>query len=159
MDRNHLPPRPGCLPGRFFCPKSEKQVQNHDLFTFRLDKQDTVSYTIGMDNEMTNTNEQQKRVTRATIKAFLRRNNGRVFIKNDSDFDGSVDCVMPCSGKWRKAKPTERLPENTLGMHGAWFVGRSNDWFSRYSADGFTGYSISNCCGSFVIATADEVQG
>ncbi len=97
----------------------------------------------------------EKKVTMATIKAFIRRNSDNMLIKNDSDFDGMVDCVMPCSGKWREAAPTDRLQKNTLGVAGAWFVGRSNDFFSRYSSDGFTGYSVSNCCGSFVLATAD----
>jgi len=97
--------------------------------------------------------QRKKRITRATIKAFIRQSGDKLWIKNDSDFDGMVDCVMPCSSTWRHAEPTERLAENTLGVRGAWFVGRSQDWFSPYCADGFEGYDVSNCCGSFTVAT------
>ena len=41
---------------------------------------------------------------------------------------------------------------HTLGVVGAWFVGRSRDYFSPFNEDGWTGIRVSNSCGSFVLA-------
>ena len=94
-----------------------------------------------------------KKITLATIKSFIRKNKGNLFIKNLTDFDGMVDCVMPCrNSEFNVAEETIRAIDNTLGINGAWFVGRSNDFFEEYLDKFYTGYKISNCCGSFIIA-------
>lgn len=92
------------------------------------------------------------KITLATIKSFVRKNRDKLWISNRSDFDGMVDCVMPCSGKWREARKTDRLLDNNLGIAGAWFVLRGGDWYSAYNANGFVGYHISNSCGDFNLA-------
>lgn len=97
-----------------------------------------------------------KKITLATIKAFVRRNRDQLWISNGSSFDGMVDCVMECSGKWRQAEQIDRHVSNTLGVGGAWFVLRSNDWFSAFEADGFQGYAITNSCGSFRLAVRSK---
>lgn len=93
-----------------------------------------------------------KKITLATVKSFIKKNAGKLYISERSRFDGMVDCVMPSGDKsFRKAQPGTH--ERSMGVSGAWFVGQSRDWFSVYvDADGFYGYNVSNCCGSFVLA-------
>lgn len=97
-----------------------------------------------------------KKTTRATIKSFIKKNKAALFIKYKSNFDGMTDCVMPTGqNSFEAAQDTTSHIDNTLGIKGAWFVGGaggSKDWFKPFNVDGFTGYSVSNCCGSFVIA-------
>ena len=62
--------------------------------------------------------------TLATIKSFIRKNPA-LYIKNLSNFDGMVDCVMPCDDQgFRPVSAPEQgyNHENKLGIRGAWFV-------------------------------------
>lgn len=94
------------------------------------------------------------KVTLSTIKAFVRKNEGRLHIKEKSRFDGMVDCVMPTGdGAFHPALKDERgFTDNTMDIQGAWFVKGSRDWFTPYEDEKFVGYDISNCCGSFTLA-------
>jgi hypothetical protein len=97
----------------------------------------------------------QKRITLATVKAFIRRNDS-LHIRIDSEFDGMVDGVRQIRNP--QFRPVLRAGVDlnkryTLGIPGAWFVGQSRDYFSPYSdGDGYIGYEISNACASFVLA-------
>jgi hypothetical protein len=96
-----------------------------------------------------------KKVTRSTIKSFIKREMSRdnLYIKNNSSFDGMVDCVMPITDTgFRKATPSNLSEDYTLGVSGAWFVGSSRDYFTPFANDNFIGYEVDNCCGSFLIA-------
>ena len=96
-----------------------------------------------------------KRVTMATVKSFIRKNRDNLLIKNLSDFDGMVDCVMPANDTgFRKAQEPEqgRNHENCLGIRGAWFVLGGGDRFSPFNDNGVTGFEVYNCCGNFVLA-------
>lgn len=95
------------------------------------------------------------KVTMATIKSFVRKNQDKLYISCLSSFDGMTDCVQQsddCS--FAPAKPTElnNSGTHTLGIRGAWFVGHSRDYFTPFSDSGFVGYEVSNCCGNFRIA-------
>ena len=93
--------------------------------------------------------------TMATIKSFIKKNDGKLFIKNLSDFDGMVDCVMPCNDKgFRVAtKPEQgRNHENCLNIRGAWFVLGGGDRVYEFSDGQFEGFEIYNCCGNFILA-------
>jgi len=92
--------------------------------------------------------------TMATIKSFIRKNPA-LYIKNLSNFDGMVDCVMPCNDQgFRPVSAPEQgyNPENKLGIRGAWFVLGGGDRVYDYSEAGFTGYEVYNSCGNFVLA-------
>lgn len=96
-----------------------------------------------------------KRVTMATIKAFIRKNQGQLQIRNKSHFDGMTDCVEECkSPAFRAVQPPDNASHlaHTLGIRGAWFVGQSRDYFTRFENQYYFGYEISNSCGSFVLA-------
>lgn len=94
-----------------------------------------------------------KRITLATIKSFLRRNQGQVYIKITSHFDGMIDGTREVdSPAFELARTTDRNMQYTLGLAAAWFVGESRDWFGAYEDEQYQGYTVSNCCASFIIA-------
>ena len=102
-----------------------------------------------------------KRVTLATIKAFIRRHRAELLISYLSDFDSMTDCVQPCSGKGfvPAQEPDEgRNHSNCLGIRGAWFVFDSRDYFEPIERDGVTGYHVYNGCGSFDIGVRTSDQ-
>lgn len=91
-----------------------------------------------------------KKVTRATLKTFINKNINNLYIKNKSNFDGMVDCVMDNQGaQYRKAVPATAESTYNLGIAGAWFVGQSRDYFEVIETAEYFGYNVSNCCGSF----------
>lgn len=96
-----------------------------------------------------------KRITLATIKAFIRKNADTLHVLNKSKFDGMTDgCESTGEKAFSKALPSDR-PDclaHDLGIHGVWFVGSSRDHFTVHEENGFRGYSVFNCCGSFVLA-------
>jgi len=94
-----------------------------------------------------------KKITLATVKAFIRKHAAELHIHCLSDFDGMIDCVSAIPGsKMRPVTPATTNLECTLGIAGAWFVGSSRDYFSPYDQAGFVGIEVSNSCGNFVLA-------
>jgi hypothetical protein len=93
-----------------------------------------------------------KKITRTTIKKFIKDNKKGLYIKKTSDFDGMIDCVREVDSGFIRVPQDSEFSEYTLGVPGAWFVGSSRDYFQPYSDDFMIGYSISNCCGSFILA-------
>lgn len=94
-----------------------------------------------------------KKITLATIKSFIKNNQGNLFIQVKSDFDGMTDCVQSVKGDFVPVTGYNPDDKNTLGLNGAWFVGSSRDYFSPYCDATYEGYHIYNCCGSWNIAT------
>lgn len=90
------------------------------------------------------------RITRATIKSFIKKNPDNLHIKQLSSFDGMVDCVMPIEDTFSKAQKSEHNFNYTLGIDGAWFCGR--ELYTPYEDNGFMGYRVYNVCGSFILA-------
>ena len=96
-----------------------------------------------------------KRTTLATFKAFLRRNDGRVEIRNLSRFDGMTDGVE--QSKDREFRPLtsevqSRQCDSNLGLNGVWLVGSGRNYFKPFNDGVHTGINVSNCCGSFDVA-------
>lgn len=95
----------------------------------------------------------EKKITRSTFKSFLKKNEGKIFVKKDSDFDGMTDCVQHNNdAKFAPAYFTDRNFDNTLGVVGVWLVGSSRDYFKHYEDDKFVGIKYYNCCGSGIVA-------
>lgn len=96
----------------------------------------------------------EKKVTLATIKSFVKRelknNNLHINVKNK--FDGMIDCVTARDGDFTKAVTSPQIFTNNVGIEGIWFVGQSRDYFKPYEDDNYIGYTVSNCCGSFIVA-------
>ena len=85
-------------------------------------------------------------------KAFLKANEGKLWIKHNSSFDGNTDCVMPNNdaGYKKIESSIDFENKNTLGV-GGWLVGSSRDYFTEIE----NGFEVLNCCGSFQIITRD----
>lgn len=95
------------------------------------------------------------RVTRATLKSFIRKNEGKLLVSCRSSFDGMVDgCVDASDKSFQPARPTDIkcAPENTLGIAGVWLVLGGRDRIDRFEADGMTIMDVYNCCGHFQLA-------
>lgn len=96
-----------------------------------------------------------KKITKTTFKSFVKKNEGKLFIQVQSDFDPMVDCVMPNNDKafkkLEKKEGTTYQLDHDLGYNGIWLVGSSRDWFEAYEDDNFIGYEYYNCCGSALV--------
>ncbi|MEY5020578.1 MAG: hypothetical protein RJA91_113 [Pseudomonadota bacterium] len=94
-----------------------------------------------------------KKITKATIKSFIKKNSGKVYIQLESKFDGMIDGIRSINDRFSIAQPESKNEKYTFGISGAWFVGHSRDYFKAYEDEQFSGYYIYNSCGSFILAT------
>ncbi len=93
------------------------------------------------------------KITKATVKSFIRNNISDMYINVRGSFSGMTDGVESCDGGFVRVEKTDRHVSNTLGIDGAWFVGQSRDYFAPYEDDnGYKGIAVHNCCGYFEIA-------
>ena len=97
-----------------------------------------------------------KRITIATIKSFIKKNNDKLLINVKSKFDGMTDGLEDKKDGFTKAVINlEHVnTENTLGVEKAWFVGFSRDWFEAFENETLIGYQVTNSCGRFILAIA-----
>lgn len=103
--------------------------------------------------------EQPKKITLATLKAFVKKTfPDNLYVKTLSDFDGQVDCVMPTHDEFKRVFAVNYENKRSWDIKGIWFVGESRDYIEAYDDGEFTGYQISNCCGSFILATKIESE-
>lgn len=94
-----------------------------------------------------------KKITIATVKSFINKNQGKLLIMTASHFDGMQDMVTYSDNpKFYPLQKTENKCSNNLGFCGVWFVGRGDDMCSKYETEQLTGFSVYNCCGSWNIA-------
>lgn len=100
---------------------------------------------------------EQKKITRATLKSFIRKNREKLLIKVTSRFDGQTDGVESIpNAKFVPAESTVFDPSYTLGISGVWVVGGSRNSFSHFEDEGHVGIRGYNCCGAFVVAIRKE---
>jgi hypothetical protein len=99
--------------------------------------------------------EIKMKITKTTIKSFVKKNFDKLHIKKLSSFDGMVDCVMPIEDTFNKAQKSEHNLDYTIGIKGAWFCGGES--YTPYNDNGFMGYRVYNVCGSFILAIPSEV--
>jgi hypothetical protein len=97
------------------------------------------------------------KITKATIKKFIRDNKENLNINVKSKFDGMYDCAMPLDGGFRKVDETTKMLDNTMGIDGLWIVGSGGNYFTAHDDGLFAGIEIYNCCGTSVIAVRKEV--
>lgn len=112
-----------------------------------------------------NTATPTRKITVATVKAFIRRNRHRLLVNTRSTFDGMQDMVVANDRQgWAPAEVATQYDEKTgefvpvnedsprsLGLQGIWFVGDSGDRCQRVEKDGVHGYEVNNCCGSWQV--------
>jgi len=100
-----------------------------------------------------------KKITLATVKSFIKKNQDQLFIKLISKFDGMTDGIsftkdagfIPAEKDTTESKNSD-YNDRTHGIKGAWFVGSSRDYFTAFEDDNLIGYKVSNSCGSFILA-------
>jgi len=105
-----------------------------------------------MRDENKTEDKKMKKITRATIKKFVREND-KLYVNVKREFDGMIDGCRDHHNGFVPAKQTTEHAEHTLGVTGVWLVGQSRDYFRKYEDGAFDGYEVSNCCGCFIIAT------
>lgn len=102
-----------------------------------------------------------KKITRASLKSFIKRNENNLYVNHKRTFDGMVDGCVSLDDGWKPSIKTERSVNHTLGIDGLWIVARSAgsgaDYFTLFNQDGYIGIEISNCCGYSIIAVKQEV--
>lgn len=93
-----------------------------------------------------------KKITKATFKSFIRKSGKNLLLKINSDFDGTIDGLR-CfeNSKFKPAEFTSSMLVNTLGVTGLW-LNRSDNDFKKFETADLIGIHYSNCCGSGVIA-------
>lgn len=104
-----------------------------------------------------------KKATMATVKSFIRKNEGKIYINVKSSFNGMSDCVEQHKDQsFFLAHKADSNHSHNFGIQGAWFVGSSRDSITRIEKmiDGCKaeGFHIYNCCGSFDIVVKTEQQ-
>ncbi len=92
------------------------------------------------------------KITKATVKSFMKKYANELYLKTCSYFDGQIDGTTSVKEPFSPIVKTDRNLDRTLGIQGAWFVGSSRDYFNSYNDGKFEGFEVSNCCGHFVLA-------
>lgn len=83
------------------------------------------------------------KITKTTLKSFVRKNAGKILVSIRSEFDGMVDGHVLVSQGFKKV---ENFDLND------YMTACSPNYFYSYSENGFEGFRISNCCGRSIIA-------
>jgi len=101
------------------------------------------------------TTTRTKKITVATVKSFIRKAKaaGTLLVRCDSSFDGMTDCVERNRDAEFFAPQETRDHGNNLGLQGIYLVGQSRDWCKAFDDGEHVGFEVSNCCGSWVVAT------
>lgn len=96
--------------------------------------------------------DQAKKITRATLKAFILKNRDKLFHLTKNSFDGHVDCVMPTSEPvFKRVNSIEIENKTTFGIKDAWLVGNGDDYFTLYEDAQYIGIEVSNCCANWIV--------
>ncbi|NCB47506.1 hypothetical protein EOM81_10880 [bacterium] len=93
-----------------------------------------------------------KKVTMATMKSFIKKNRGNLFLNVKSRFSGLIDGCESVSDGFVAGCDDSGFCSNTLGVCGLWLVGSSRDYFSKYEDSEFIGIEYSNSCGRGIVA-------
>ena len=110
-----------------------------------------ITTTTKNTNNMTTEQLKTKKITLATLKSFINKNE--VYIKMESSFDGMSDMIeYDKNAKYMPAQKTDNNVKNTLGLNGLWLVGSSRNYFRYFEDENFYGIDVTNCCGSSLIA-------
>ena len=94
-----------------------------------------------------------KKITRTTLKSFLKKNEGMILSKTTSRFDGMVDCVMPTGQKEfiQDKGHYDPTKERTLGFDNVYLVGDSRDYFDLIDDENHKGIRGYNCVGAWQV--------
>lgn len=92
-----------------------------------------------------------KKITLTNVKSFIKKNEGKLFLKCESSFDGMTDMVeYDKNAQFKPAKKTENNLKVTLGIEGVFIA--SWNMYTPFENEQFIGFEIYNCCGTDIIA-------
>lgn len=98
------------------------------------------------------------KITKATFKSFIKKNEGKLFVQFESRFDGMSDMVeYHREIKFEPAEKTTDCLSHNFGINGLWIVGQSRDYFTHFEDAEYIGIHYYNCCGSATIAIRKEI--
>ena len=98
-----------------------------------------------------------KKITLATLKSFAKRNEGKIFAKGLSSFDGMTDCVQGNkNAHWYSTSITDEKGYYQTGIKGIYTVGSNRDYFTLYNDSDFIGIEVYNCCGTSILAVKNN---
>lgn len=88
------------------------------------------------------------RIGRVQIRKFIKDNEGNLFIKVTSEFDGMIDGSRTYNNSIEPAKKAKEKTEHNEGIEGLYLVCGGDDYFTPYSDETYEGYKWYNCCSS-----------
>ena len=91
-----------------------------------------------------------KNITAITVRSFVKRNEGKVFIKKTAEFDGMTDCVEQIMDNWHEAEYCLDIRRG-IGLKGVYIIDGRTYYFA-YEDSEFVGYRYSNCVERGIIA-------
>ena len=74
----------------------------------------------------------EKKITRATLKKFIKMFENNLYVKQTSAFDGMTDCVQEVFSDFTKVEKIDLENRYTFGIKGLWLVGQSRDLILLY---------------------------
>ena len=93
------------------------------------------------------------KITKATLKSFVKKNRENLLISVRSSFNGMSDCVESTGDRgFHPAVATDNVhPDHNLGIQGVWMVGGSGNYFTAFDKGSIVGIECYNCCGTFIV--------
>ena len=91
-----------------------------------------------------------KKITKTTLKAFIRQAGSRLYVKEISDFNPQTDGITYLKQRWKKAEADNSCPSYTRGVCGVWVT--SSTGYRVWENEEFIGIYWYNCCGSGIVA-------
>lgn len=98
------------------------------------------------------------KITVATLKAFLKKNEDAIYVRVLSSFDGMQDMVDTVEDVFKLVKKSDNPKDYNLGFSGLYLVGHSRDSIRHYEDDIYTGFEVYNSCGLCLVATPKKVE-
>lgn len=93
-----------------------------------------------------------KRITKATLKAFIKKNIHNLWLEQSYSYDGRIDGISFNDKSFKRVIiDPDNLNKPNLGVPGIWITD-SDNLFTEYCTDRFYGIEVYNCCGCFTIA-------
>lgn len=92
------------------------------------------------------------KITKSTLKSFIRKNADNLYIKCEKDFNHMIETVETINSNFKKIKIELESLNEKFYFVGKFFGGSQSDCFESYDDGTFVGIEMSNCCGSSIIA-------
>lgn len=96
----------------------------------------------------------KSKITIATLIAFAKRNEGKIYSKEESSYNGMTDGVEKTNGYWQPSKIKTKGEQQfyKTGIDGVYTVGGSRDYLTIYEDSQYYGIEVYNCCGTTILA-------